>query len=1340
MNFVIQIIIAIISIYLAEVLAPKPPRPKPASIEDFEFPTVDDGTPMTVVFGDVWIKDWTVLGVGNYRNEPIIVVQSGMFTDQKLTAGYKYSMGLHMGLCRSMDDLVEIRVGDITAWTGTITPDITEINLNQPELFGGDKGEGGIVGLLKIQRGEDAQPALAELELMVAGPVPAYRGVITFFYDGLVCSNSPYPKAWSFRVRRTLQGWDGSVFYPDKAVISLASGTIKAMNPVHILYELQTNTDWGRGFAPGQLDLVSYMAVADKLYAEGFGLCLAWRRQDQISEFMGIILSHINAAHFIDRTTGLWKLVLIRDDYDVNTLPVFTNSTGLLSIQEDNNSAQDNAINQVLVTYVDPVSNENRLIKCENIAAIQQNGVISQSTTYAGIPTANLAGRLAARDMKVANSGLKRFKLVLDRRAYLIQPASVFKISSPEHGLNNIVLRAVRVDHDTFTDGKITVTAMQDIYGLPATSFISAQPPLWQPPSLIALPVTVQKLYEVPYTELLREFTATQLAGMTEKGFMGVLAQRPTSMHLNFDILTKRPGIDYFENTGAAEFCFIYTLSNAVAQTAALTVITLSEPISPSITLGARAFIDNEIVRIDVIDRTANTITIARGCIDTLPDVHAAGAKLYIYSNIASVPAKPYVAGSNIKVKLLTRTSSQLLPEGSASEINFNFDSRLARPYPPALLKLNNISYPGQYLQAPLSTLGWAGRNRISQDINIVDQLAASVANESGVTFTVLIFKQLVTGGTFTLATALTGLNVTTALADNGLAIIPGVTDFYSTTTALGRLTAIAAPNKATRTTQRLVLQRPQVGVTYGLTLDPNQHGAAGFDSKHVEEEFLSSDTCLTFLNRLKDKITNTLSSGDKTALRYGLFHSLNGGWRVEGSSGRVLEISHSVPGQGAGNIINFVLYSSTGDVVYRHQFSSAVLGDFYFDAATERCWLWLEYSGALDLNNAVATNNPHLRTFTFDDVQTTGIAFTRAASSQALFITKSNFCFRDGLLWAAIPSGASYNKAPITLSKLNVTTLAVTATSSYSNAVVSSTSPASDTLFSDGKVILTDTDMFYANDVYLKATDMSQYLYGGIARFNRSSGAYVSHADHQVKALGADQLAFPVTGSVGYIAHPGCWIETDGTVTVSMGNPTSVISPGYLQATCYDYATGLANRLIKLDLKHTDCATFAVDKQPDPKFGLSNYHNVTGKYQFITVSYRAVYPAAWWGYGFWGASAIVNTVTWAQLNYADALLVKTAVVSAAPDMNIAGFPAAAWLDIEFDVVGAYQFTTTSTARVGSGPGDAILFSDVSDACALRVMLWSVNSAGVQSWQQHTVETELYGFGVNFGNHFGGIA
>lgn len=65
------IAILLFSTILSIALAPKPAKPEPATLEDFEFPTAEEGTPQIIVFGDVWIDGWMVLAYGNLRTEPI---------------------------------------------------------------------------------------------------------------------------------------------------------------------------------------------------------------------------------------------------------------------------------------------------------------------------------------------------------------------------------------------------------------------------------------------------------------------------------------------------------------------------------------------------------------------------------------------------------------------------------------------------------------------------------------------------------------------------------------------------------------------------------------------------------------------------------------------------------------------------------------------------------------------------------------------------------------------------------------------------------------------------------------------------------------------------------------------------------------------------------------------------------------------------------------------------------------------------------------------------------------------------------------------------------------------
>lgn len=71
MNFVWAIAMMIASYAIQALMAPKSVQPKPAALEDFDFPQVDEGTPQSIVFGDVWISDWHVLWYGNMRTTAV---------------------------------------------------------------------------------------------------------------------------------------------------------------------------------------------------------------------------------------------------------------------------------------------------------------------------------------------------------------------------------------------------------------------------------------------------------------------------------------------------------------------------------------------------------------------------------------------------------------------------------------------------------------------------------------------------------------------------------------------------------------------------------------------------------------------------------------------------------------------------------------------------------------------------------------------------------------------------------------------------------------------------------------------------------------------------------------------------------------------------------------------------------------------------------------------------------------------------------------------------------------------------------------------------------------------
>lgn len=145
-----------------------------------------------------------------------------MGSSKKVTVGYRYYMGLHFGLCHGPVDAVKkVIVGERDAWSGYQAAS-GGVAIYAPELFGGDKREGGIAGQLDVLMGESTQVENAYLVSKLGAVIPAFRGILSAVWrGGQVSSNNPYVKPWAFKIKRILQGWTtGAAWYPEKAQIA----------------------------------------------------------------------------------------------------------------------------------------------------------------------------------------------------------------------------------------------------------------------------------------------------------------------------------------------------------------------------------------------------------------------------------------------------------------------------------------------------------------------------------------------------------------------------------------------------------------------------------------------------------------------------------------------------------------------------------------------------------------------------------------------------------------------------------------------------------------------------------------------------------------------------------------------------------------------------------------------------------------------------------------------------------------------------------------------------------------------------------------------------------------
>lgn len=425
------------------------------------------------------------------------------------------------------------------------------VDIEAPEIFGGEKGEGGVQGQLVVMMGESTQVAPEGLVSMHGESLPGFRRMFTAFFDGMICAMNPYPKPWKFRVRRTTQGWDGPIFQPSTATIILsrplktdedaATGEIHAMNPAHIIFECLTNREWGRGLPVEALNVQSFETSAIKLFNEAFGLCLRWTRTDTIEAFVQAILDHIGATLYQDPVTALLTLKLIRGGYVVDDLPLFEPGNGLLTVSDAPVASAGTYVNAVRVTWHDPIHDEEQTVTVHNLASIQAGGGVFNmvSKTYSGIPTVDLAQRVAQRDLQTMGLELRKLTVVLDRRAHAVRPGDVIRVRDPSRSIRETILRVASFDDGSVTAGAITVVGVQDVFDLPRGGFTGGQGSGWKPPTKTAC-IGRHEVFEMPYVMYARYLSPADLAYVNDDtGRIGVVAEQGQPANSNYRINTR---------------------------------------------------------------------------------------------------------------------------------------------------------------------------------------------------------------------------------------------------------------------------------------------------------------------------------------------------------------------------------------------------------------------------------------------------------------------------------------------------------------------------------------------------------------------------------------------------------------------------------------------------------------------------------------------------------------------------------------------------------------------------------------------------------------------------------
>lgn len=717
----------------------------------------------------------------------------------EITLGYRYYFDIIMGLARNVDGIAEIRVGDVKVFPKDeeydpetslepMTPGLVvgaqggTAMIDAGDAFGGDEGEGGIEGRLFVTSGwsqtdlsqaiTQASPAvgLTREEVLSAsseadpnGPVPGYKRAAVAHYSGLVCSMNPYPKPWAFRLRRTRPDSIQDQLPGVDPVIYLSNGRIKAMNPACILFECVSNSEWGRSLrSPDRsrplsdyrtnshlIDIESFQHAAAVFVQEGFGLCIVWKRDGDLDAFAQQIIDHVGGVLYPDPYTGKLTFRLIRDNYDLDNIPIFSRGNGLLSITDNSNAMGSALINEVIVIYTDPITNEERQVREQSLSSIhQQKAIYSTTSRYPAVPTGDLAARLAKRDLNSkATPNLRRLTITVDRRGYWIVPGSVIRIHEPSLNIYDIAVRVGEVS-DT-ESGAIRLKVVQDVFGLPKHGTITPPSEGHRPPPNEPHPAEFWDLLEVPYAELARRMDHDALADVapSDSYLMGKAAQPATGRNMNYRMVSGRTTalVDKVIGDWAEHF----TLKAAQPDRAA-TMFLL--PRSNRLSAGQLLLIGQEYVQVTAlgnIDQQANTVEVFvnRGCLDTIPVLHTEGEDIWMIRSATAGTAgyaaqrTPYVKGDTVRGKVLPRSMTGQVNAALVPTKSVVMEGRQDKPYAPGRVRLNNTPLWRNDLVVGDAVFTWNGRNRVTQHSTITGQEGAHITPEEGAVYVARVYN-----------------------------------------------------------------------------------------------------------------------------------------------------------------------------------------------------------------------------------------------------------------------------------------------------------------------------------------------------------------------------------------------------------------------------------------------------------------------------------------------------------------------------------------------------------------------------------------------------------------------
>lgn len=692
MAFWFTLFLWVASFALSQLLTPEPDieNARPASLNDFNFPTATEGRVIPLNWGTDLVKGPNVIWYGDLKAYPITErVQTSLFNTKRVTVGHRYHVGIQFGICHGPATLKAIYVGDELVWSGTQSTD-GDIEINEKNLR----------GTFHFYTGSKTQSKDSYLE-QHQSPCPAYRGLCHGVWEHGYVGDSTSIKAWSFEIERIPTG--------------LGTGSVvngADCNPMEVAYEIFTDTSWGYGYSTGDIDTTNFQAQASTLYTEGNGMSFILANQKNATDVIKEIEKQIDGHFRIDAATGKWKCELIRDGYSTTGLKE-ADVSNVTELVDYSRSGWEGTINSVRIQYKRRANDYADGYAPAHDAANMtiQGRRVPVIFNYMGVRDDTLANKIAWREIRSNSYPFAKLRIKVNREFWdsYIGEVILFTWDFEDFSVSQIPFRITKIDGGNPEAPEITIDAVQDVFSWRAASFSDSDTSAWviPPRQLIPFPSADQIAFEQNYAIARRDpaynegkiWTAGDIIGRGEIGYK--IFQRNSS---------GTPAGTFYSAGESNGHTWTGELATGVDQDATTINVTTDMSITEVVQSATGTDIGENLTNLFLLGDELCSFTgvseitgglqftgCYRGLCDTAQAEHASSEKVWFISTGGGLTDTAFNPSYNVDLKLLPydQHGNQVAEsDAGITLLQVDMDYRERKPYPPTFVEWNAQGYP----------------------------------------------------------------------------------------------------------------------------------------------------------------------------------------------------------------------------------------------------------------------------------------------------------------------------------------------------------------------------------------------------------------------------------------------------------------------------------------------------------------------------------------------------------------------------------------------------------------------------------------------------------------------